>query len=53
MPSRDRAAGPVLRFGRIIIIDFIDMDERRNRQKVMQALEESCVATEPRPRSWR
>jgi Rne/Rng family ribonuclease len=27
--------------GGIIIIDFIDMDERRNRQKVMQALEES------------
>ncbi len=26
--------------GGIIIIDFIDMDERRNRQKVMQALEE-------------
>src|SRR5580704_6817302 len=27
--------------GGIIIIDFIDMDERRNRQKVMQALEEA------------
>jgi ribonuclease G len=27
--------------GGIIVIDFIDMDERRNRQKVMQALEES------------
>ena len=26
--------------GGIIVIDFIDMDERRNRQKVMQALEE-------------
>jgi ribonuclease G len=26
--------------GGIIIIDFIDMDERKNRQKVMQALEE-------------
>jgi Rne/Rng family ribonuclease len=26
--------------GGIIIIDFIDMEERRNRQKVMQALEE-------------
>jgi ribonuclease G len=26
--------------GGIIIIDFIDMDERRNRQRVMQALEE-------------
>jgi Rne/Rng family ribonuclease len=27
--------------GGIIIIDFIDMDERKNRQKVMQALEEA------------
>ncbi len=27
--------------GGIIIIDFIDMDERRNRQRVMQALEEA------------
>ena len=27
--------------GGIIIIDFIDMDERRNRQKVIQALEEA------------
>jgi len=27
----------------IIIIDFIDMDERRNRQKVMQALEEEAA----------
>jgi ribonuclease G len=27
--------------GGIIIIDFIDMDERRNRQKVMQALEDA------------
>jgi ribonuclease G len=26
--------------GGIIVIDFIDMDERRNRQKVLQALEE-------------
>ncbi|MGH9477460.1 MAG: Rne/Rng family ribonuclease, partial [Terriglobales bacterium] len=26
--------------GGIIVIDFIDMDERRNRQKVMEALEE-------------
>jgi ribonuclease G len=26
--------------GGIIVIDFIDMDERRNRQKLMQALEE-------------
>ncbi len=25
--------------GGIIVVDFIDMDERRNRQKVMQALE--------------
>ena len=31
--------------GGIIIIDFIDMDERRNRQKVMQALEEALAAT--------
>ena len=31
--------------GGIIIIDFIDMDERRNRQKVMQALEEALRAT--------
>jgi ribonuclease G len=29
--------------GGIIIIDFIDMDERRNRQKVMQALEEALL----------
>ncbi len=27
--------------GGIIVIDFIDMDERRNRQKVMQALEDA------------
>jgi Rne/Rng family ribonuclease len=27
--------------GGIIVIDFIDMDERRNRQKVMQVLEEA------------
>ncbi len=27
--------------GGIIVIDFIDMDERRNRQRVMQALEEA------------
>jgi ribonuclease G len=27
--------------GGIIVVDFIDMDERRNRQKVMQALEEA------------
>ena len=27
--------------GGIIVVDFIDMDERKNRQKVMQALEES------------
>src|SRR5437899_1549176 len=27
--------------GGIIVIEFIDMDERRNRQKVMQALEEA------------
>jgi len=30
--------------GGIIVIDFIDMDERRNRQKVMQALEEALRA---------
>jgi ribonuclease G len=30
--------------GGIIVIDFIDMDERKNRQKVMQALEEAIKA---------
>jgi ribonuclease G len=30
--------------GGIIVIDFIDMDERKNRQKVMQALEETMRA---------
>jgi ribonuclease G len=30
--------------GGIIVIDFIDMDERRNRQKVMQALEEALCS---------
>jgi len=30
--------------GGIIVIDFIDMDERKNRQKVMQALEEAMHA---------
>ena len=30
--------------GGIIVVDFIDMDERRNRQKVMQALEEAIRA---------
>jgi ribonuclease E len=30
--------------GGIIVIDFIDMDERRNRNKVMQALEEALKA---------
>ena len=30
--------------GGIIVIDFIDMDERKNRQKVMQALEENMRA---------
>jgi ribonuclease G len=29
--------------GGIIVVDFIDMDERKNRQKVMQALEEALV----------
>jgi Rne/Rng family ribonuclease len=30
--------------GGIIVVDFIDMDERKNRQKVMQVLEESMRA---------
>jgi ribonuclease G len=30
--------------GGIIVIDFIDMDERKNRQKVMQSLEEALKA---------
>jgi ribonuclease G len=30
--------------GGIIVVDFIDMDERRNRQKVMQSLEEAMRA---------
>ncbi len=30
--------------GGIIVVDFIDMDERKNRQKVMQALEEAMGA---------
>ncbi len=30
--------------GGIIVIDFIDMDERRNRQKVTQALEDALMA---------
>jgi ribonuclease G len=30
--------------GGIIVIDFIDMDERKNRQKVMQALEDAMRA---------
>ncbi|MBV8069224.1 MAG: Rne/Rng family ribonuclease [Acidobacteriaceae bacterium] len=30
--------------GGIIVVDFIDMDERKNRQKVMQALEETMRA---------
>ncbi len=30
--------------GGIIVVDFIDMDERKNRQKVMQALEEAMKA---------
>jgi ribonuclease G len=30
--------------GGIIVVDFIDMDERKNRQKVMQALEETMQA---------
>ena len=40
--QRDRPADPPMRdLGGIIVIDFIDMDERKNRQKVMQALEEA------------
>ena len=34
--------------GGIIVVDFIDMDERKNRQKVMQALEEA-MRSRPRP----
>ena len=34
--------------GGIIVVDFIDMDERKNRQKVMQALEEAHAG---RPRA--
>jgi ribonuclease G len=34
--------------GGIIVVDFIDMDERKNRQKVMQALEEA-MATDKAP----
>ena len=30
--------------GGIIVVDFIDMDERKNRQKVMQTLEEAMRA---------
>ncbi|HUS05675.1 MAG TPA: Rne/Rng family ribonuclease [Bryobacteraceae bacterium] len=30
--------------GGIIVVDFIDMDERKNRQKVMQTLEEAMAA---------
>lgn len=30
--------------GGIIVVDFIDMDERKNRQKVMQALEDTMKA---------
>ena len=30
--------------GGIIVVDFIDMDERKNRQKVMQALEEAMAS---------
>ena len=35
--------------GGIIVIDFIDMDERRNRQKVVQALEEALRRDPRRP----
>jgi ribonuclease G len=34
--------------GGIIVVDFIDMDERKNRQKVMQALEE-CMRADRAP----
>src|SRR5260370_14090649 len=34
--------------GRIIVVDFIDMDERKNRQKGMQALEDAMRA-DPAP----
>ncbi len=34
--------------GGIIVVDFIDMDERKNRQKVMQALEE-CMQADKAP----
>jgi Rne/Rng family ribonuclease len=30
--------------GGIIVVDFIDMDERKNRQKVMQALEDAMLS---------
>ena len=36
--------------GGIIVIDFIDMDERKNRQKVMQALEEALRSDRARRR---
>ncbi len=36
--------------GGIIVIDFIDMDERKNRFKVLAALEEALKATARRPR---
>ena len=45
MPSRKSCARfGCATLGGIIVIDFIDMDERRNRQKVMQALEEALRA---------
>ena len=36
--------------GGIIVVDFIDMDERKNRQKVMQTLEEAMRADRARTR---
>jgi len=46
MPSRKIVRQIRLRdLGGIIVVDFIDMDERKNRQKVMQALEECMRPT--------
>jgi ribonuclease G len=36
----NRAAGPPARSRRIIVLDFIDMEEKKNRQKVLQAVEQ-------------
>ena len=37
--GRDRAAGSLRDLGGIIVADFIDMDDRKNRQKVAQTFE--------------